>query len=381
MNAGYTPPGPFAQALSRTTTSYKFLFLKGLLDASGITTPATEPFSAGISIREVYLRAIATAWYPIVTFRLSLGSQDRISEQVKKLQSALSLEPGQIPTVDELLEELNAGSANAILEQISQHLDRYVRFRFLSPWLQDELRNIPDSKRNKVIRAAVEEDYRRPTREQRLPYHFFQERGEERIVLQSGFVRYLRNNAVLVYDWWRWNFARYLQDRNPLCPGIINKLERPEKRDLTLHRMVWTQRISQTPSIRCIYSGQYLGESFDLDHFIPWSYLFHDRLWNVHPCLPTANRSKSDKLPSLEKYLDAFIEIQLSSVQSVAILRDSHSRRQAIEAQYEMGPDLNLMRLYEQSEFSARRILQENILRLWEGAEQQGYAKNWYYAA
>ena len=50
-----------------------------------------------------------------------------------------------------------------------------------------------------------------------------------------------------------------------------------------------------------------------LDHFIPWSFVLHDRMWNLVPVSKSINSSKSDLLPPLEKYLDSFIDLQFTA--------------------------------------------------------------------
>ena len=67
--------------------------------------------------------------------------------------------------------------------------------------------------------------------------------------------------------------------------------------------------------MECIYTGQLLhvGE-YDLDHFIPWSFVTHDLAWNLMPSNPSINSSKSDRIPDLEYYLP-----KLSKTHNVAI--------------------------------------------------------------
>lgn len=376
-----SPAGPLARALNHTTTSYKLLFLKGLLDAAGITSAVEKRDS--IPLKEIYVRSIVTAWYPVVTFHLSLGSQDRIEQFIGTIKESPGIDTIEIPSPDRLISEFSGQSSNEDQNRIFKQLDQYVRFRFLTPWIEDELRGLPDSKKNAAIERIAAADAISKPQKQRLPYHFMERDGEIHIALQKQFSEYLRSNSTLVYDWWRWNFARYVQDRNPLCPGIINKIEKPEKRELTLQRIVWNHRINVGDDIRCIYSGAKLDRSFDLDHFIPWSYLLHDKLWNIHPCLPNANRSKSDRLPSLSLYLDRFLILQLEALKSTPLLTDTWSKRQSwkskYEFQYDISPQLNLLRISRENSKRAQRLLEENIVRLWESAEQQGYATDWIY--
>ena len=56
--------------------------------------------------------------------------------------------------------------------------------------------------------------------------------------------------------------------------------------------------------VRCLYTNELLGvNQYDLDHFIPWSFVSHDLLWNLMPADSSINSSKSNKLPKLERYL------------------------------------------------------------------------------
>lgn len=49
--------------------------------------------------------------------------------------------------------------------------------------------------------------------------------------------------------------------------------------------------------------------SFALDHFLPWSFVVHDRLWNLLPADPRANSAKGDHVPD-RGYIEDFVRIQ-----------------------------------------------------------------------
>ena len=40
-------------------------------------------------------------------------------------------------------------------------------------------------------------------------------------------------------------------------------------------------------------------ESYDVDHFIPWSFVMNDELWNLMPMDSALNSSKSNRLPKM----------------------------------------------------------------------------------
>jgi CRISPR/Cas system Type II protein with McrA/HNH and RuvC-like nuclease domain len=82
------------------------------------------------------------------------------------------------------------------------------------------------------------------------------------------------------------------------------------KRDLKTAKSFWNIAIEQT-EIRCIYSQSLMinGE-ISIDHFVPWSYVTHDLLWNLSPTTGAINSSKGNNLPSTSLYLDAFAKLQ-----------------------------------------------------------------------
>ena len=60
-----------------------------------------------------------------------------------------------------------------------------------------------------------------------------------------------------------------------------------------------------------IYTGLPVNETdMSLDHFIPWSFVLHDRLWNLAPVSTAINSSKSDSLPDLNQHLENFCTLQ-----------------------------------------------------------------------
>ena len=62
--------------------------------------------------------------------------------------------------------------------------------------------------------------------------------------------------------------------------------------------------------IRCIYSGDPLHpRDFHLDHYVPWSFIGHNRSWNVIPSTEDANAQKRDRLPH-EQYFQRFFALQ-----------------------------------------------------------------------
>ena len=126
-------------------------------------------------------------------------------------------------------------------------------------------------------------------------------------------------------DFTYWNLMQFLQARNPNVPAISSKLIRPESRSsLANQHRYWNKVIQIGGPVRCIYTGHELHPSdYELDHFIPWSFVSHDLLWNLIPADGSINSSKSNYLPDLDIYLSKLAKLQ------------HHSLKVSIQANYQ----------------------------------------------
>ena len=107
----------------------------------------------------------------------------------------------------------------------------------------------------------------------------------------------------------------YLQKRNPSVPGIIYKIDPPIVRKLEHVTKYWKQIIKET-SIIDIYSDIDLTNvPISIDHFVPWSYVAHDELWNLIPTTKAINSSKSNNLPDWDMYAEKMFELQYKALQ------------------------------------------------------------------
>ena len=173
----------------------------------------------------------------------------------------------------------------------------------------------------------------------------------------------------------------YLQTRNPSVPGIAEKLEPPAARDIARVSRYWKLVIQLDPTLKDIYGHIDLaGESISIDHFVPWQYVAHDELWNLHPTTRSINSSKSNYLPIWEEYFDS-----LSALEYKAYMLKAESGKVAKEfdqvAQYHLNNQAIRSELFyadglEESEF---RLRLGNVLRpVYDAARMQGF-KEWRY--
>ena len=138
------------------------------------------------------------------------------------------------------------------------------------------------------------------------------------VVLQEAWIPFLVDNYMIIKNWIQYNKIQFLQMINPGVPGIINKLddERNNVRHLERVRDLWNAHIEvSNKEIVDIYSGNKLESTFDVDHFIPWSYVAHDEMWNLNPTTKSINSSKSNNLPDWDTYFKKLAQQEYHSYQ------------------------------------------------------------------
>ena len=279
-----------------TTTSYKYVFLKSMLDV----LEADGFQRATVDLDRVYVEMLVNAWYPRRFFRLSFGVADRLAGEADLIDFEAGLDRG----------EQAAGHREALRRQVRLHRPasyralRYVQYRLLRPFFP-ELAGMPDGRVNRCIVELSRELF-----EERKPFYCFTDDATA-IVMHHDWMLYFLSNLRVVRAFVCWEWLDYMQRRNPSVPNVAQKLFPPTHRaPLNRQREFW-RSVMGLVDLRCIYTGARLRcGDFSLDHFLPWSFVAHDQPWNLIPASPQVNSAKSDCLPSLDRYLRSFVDIQ-----------------------------------------------------------------------
>ena len=76
---------------------------------------------------------------------------------------------------------------------------------------------------------------------------------------------------------------------------VIDKLElaTPRRNDLSVYREILFKEFEQNT---CFYCGKKLQKNAHVDHFIPWTFVKDDRIWNFVLSCPSCNIKKNDRV-------------------------------------------------------------------------------------
>lgn len=183
-----------------------------------------------------------------------------------------------------------------------------VPYRLQSPFLENLKGKDWNVGETKLIEKINQEN--------RLIYYFTALNGlATKIIIQKDWAEYIVKNQQIIWGWLEYNMILYIQKRNPNVPGIADKLYPPKERKLEKIKNYWKLILSLEP-IREIYGDEILTvQNISIDHFVPWSYVAHDEMWNLNPTTKSINSSKSNNLPDWDTYFKKLAQQEYHSYQ------------------------------------------------------------------
>lgn len=276
---------------NNTTNSYKYTFFIGILELIKLKEFKTTI----LKYDELASMMVAVAWVPHCYFKLKLGNRD----QTKIILDQISI-PKKITSHNQLFQHIYK---DKFINKID--LLEYVPHRLIRPFFSIETRGIKDSQINKLVEQLSQKYFYSDS-----PPLYRVDDENKQIELSENWKSYLQNNYAIVKGWAEQNWCHYLQKQNPNSPAITNKISLNINRtNLSRQRDIWLRVIDKI-NLRCVYTNEKIQKNFHLDHFLPWSFLAHNQIWNLIPTSPEINMRKSDSIPD-EKFIAPMAQLHL----------------------------------------------------------------------
>lgn len=290
--------------------SYKLFWFQAILDF-------VSDGKFVVTYEQLIHKMVAQAWYMVMEYHLNLGPADALEILINQVRST----SGLLPTAKEKdVIQFLITSEDENIKKAKQKLVLNVPYRLQAPFLG----KLTESEWHDY--HFIEE---RAKQNDRLLYYYEQLSVKERqIRINENWIGYLQKNEAILRGWIQNELIQYLQRRNPNVPGIPFKIHPPEKRDLKAAMNFWSAVIEHH-EMNDIYTGKLLNsENFDelgrihIDHFVPWSYLASDEVWNLTPTFAKINISKSNQVPNQKN------DIELLSKQHYMALQIAQSNKE-----------------------------------------------------
>lgn len=210
-----------------------------------------------------------------------------------------------------------------------------------------------------------------------LPYTLgYESKLKKKIYFQDAWVEMIQHETVSILGWIQYEKVKWLQNNNPEVPGLIYKLAPMDEkmRKLNKVRKLW-EGILEVSEIRDVFTDKpVVSKQYDVDHFIPWSFVMNDELWNLMPMDSSLNSSKSNRLPKWDPFFERFARNQFIMY---GLIYEKDGIRRLYEACYR--DNLHSLwagqELYRKgnTEMEFYNILQKNMQPVYDSARRQGY--------
>lgn len=358
----------FIHMLDDTTECYKFYWLDALL----------KLFSLGkteIVFDDLINQMIADAWYSVVEYHLHLGPKNASGKIMNSLERAV-IKLSQLTNIP------NDADRDTIILAVKENdrelhgekdqLTKNVPYRMLSPFMHEVKGNDRIWDQKKRLIAYIEQ----LNKKECIPYQITNGAGlKKRVVINEEWQNFFMDNFVTISGWIEVKKVRYLQGRNPGVPGIIYKLvpENNKQRKLRYVRNLWNT-IIETKPVYDIYSEKLLGlDDFDIDHFVPWSFVVNDELWNLLPMDSSLNSSKSNNLPQW-KYFELFAKNQYMMYESAKSSEKIMDKFKKCQRDNLVMPwSMEELYIAENDREAFIKVLEEKLHPVYDSARIQGY--------
>lgn len=287
--------GYLSRLFDHTTNCYKYFWFQAILRK-------VDGNHNRFSFDELINEMIADAWYMVTEYHLRLGPlgiTDNLEEVVKYIHNEYSFPSSE--KRQKILDFLQK-TGDRKIRKYKSDLTLNVPYRLQVPFYEEKI----------DWKASFQHCLEQINRQKRLMYYFDLVSGlGTEIELDSTWAEYLTRHKEILKGWTQLNLIKYLQNKNPSVPGIEEKIEPPIARKIEKVRDYWKMIIMIDPSIKDIYGEIRLADKpISVDHFVPWQYVAHDELWNLHPTTKSINSSKSNSLPVWDTYFGPLAEIE-----------------------------------------------------------------------
>ena len=337
------PVNLLTACFNNTSATYKYYWFLSILQS-------IEEGEILIRKKDLFARMISNAWYSVNYFHISFGKQDKLQRaiEVVKNNEPLTIDDKRGKIINQLL---NTNNKNSLYQL--KYFNNQVPHWFLSPWF-------PQLNRNDIYKAS-----------QVFKSQCLYSLHEDMIEINEEWIKYLTQNIKVLKDFCYWNLVIFLQAKNPNVPDIPNKLIKPALRNSlnSQRKNFWDIVVNEFGSVDCIYTGKKLTVgNYAVEHFIPYSFVSHDLIWNLIPADKSFNSKKGDKLPILDKYFNPFFFMQESAIK---IIKKQNPKNRFLEDYLTIFSDLE--ELNGLSEYFTKEKFKDRLQPLIKIASNNGF--------
>lgn len=359
----------FSHMMKDPSYCYKFYWLEAIVN---LISEGIQETTFDVIIDEM----IANAWYSVREFHIHLSGmqldglvRDGLERAVLKLA-----EYSGLPANASKVEIKNAiKECNAELKSSKEQLTNMVPYRALAGFFAKNDEKVDWGSVQRLVEYISRFDKTITT----LPYTLgANSKLKREVYFNPSWMAMIQDHTVNILGWIQYEKVKWLQNNNPEVPGLIYKLAPMDEkmRKLNHVRKLW-EGILDISEVRDVFTGNFvISKQYDVDHFIPWSFVMNDELWNLMPMDSSLNSAKNNRLPKWNPFFERFAENQYLMYRLI-------HEKPGVHKLYESCYRDNLHSIWAGQELYREgntkeefyMILQKNMQPVYDSARRQGY--------
>ncbi len=293
----------FSRMMKDPSFCYKFYWLEAIVMLISENVVET-------TFNEVIDKMICNAWYSVREFHIHLSGmsvngeiKDGLERAVLRLSELSGLKSNASKV--EIKNAIKEFEYDKELKKYKEQLTNMVPYRALAGFF-DKTREAVNWESSRRVVEYIERVNRDVVL---LPYTLGESsKLKKEIRFHPLWIDMIQDNTVAILGWIQYEKVKWLQNNNPEIPGLVYKLAPMDEKMRKLGKVhkLWDAILDMT-EIRDVFTDKVIGaKKYDVDHFIPWSFVMNDELWNLMPMDSSLNSSKSNKLPMWEPFFEKF---------------------------------------------------------------------------
>ena len=359
----------FSHMMKDPSYCYKFYWLEAIV----------QLISEGIgetTFDTVINEMICNAWYSVREFHIHLSgmmADGQVRDGLERAVLTLS-ELSNLPANASRVEVKNAiKEHDTELKSAKEQLTNMVPYRALAGFFVNA-KSAADWNSVRRMVAYIQMINRDVVL---LPYTLGESsKLKKEIYFHPAWMEMIQDNTVSILGWIQYEKVKWLQNNNPEVPGLVYKLAPMDEkmRKLNNVRKLW-EGILDISEVKDVFTGEaVVPKQYDVDHFIPWSFVMNDELWNLMPMDSSLNSVKSNRLPKWDPFFKRFAGNQF-------LLYGFIHEKPGIHKLFEACYRDNLHSIWAGQELYRKgntqeefyNILQKNMQPVYDSARRQGY--------
>jgi len=359
----------FSLMLKNPSYCYKFYWVEAIVHFISEDVRQT-------TFNDIIDEMIVNAWYSVLEFHIHLSGiydgqiKDGLERAVIKLQELSDL-PGNASKVEI---KNNIKEFDKELKPYKEQLTNMVPYRALSGFFAKYKEPAEWESSGRMV-AYIE----KVNQVTLLPYTLGTgSKLKKEVFLNESWTKLIQDNMVSILGWIQFEKVKWLQNNNPDVPGLVYKLAPMDERIRKLNcvRKLWEVVLDNCLIVDVFKEEPIEKGNYDVDHFIPWSFVMNDELWNLMPTDSSLNSSKSNKLPKWDPFFKRFAKNQFVMYEMI-----HDDEKPGIRKRYESCYRDNLHSIWANQELYRSgnsqdtffKILEKNMQPVYDSARRQGY--------